>query len=221
MDTRASRTGLCGPDHPRGRHPCRQPTTGFPHGNYKTDPNNVILSTVRRTGTRPDDVPADMHWLVDELETDAFEHAHSTVQGRVRTSRPGQLRRMMVRHRAPRSARPHPRLEPRRTRRAPGRSSRALQHPPAQTGPSANAHPTTAWSSSLGPVSRSDDTPAAPDSSASTATQPEPPQRRPTPPQTRQLQRAHFPVAHRNELRREPSADPFTRFRHPQPQRRG
>ena len=48
------------------------------------------------------------------------------------------------------------------------------------TGRPANAHPTIAEPSSIGPASRSDDTPPVADSSTSTATQPEPPRQRPT-----------------------------------------
>ncbi len=55
------------------------------------------------------------------------------------------------------------------------------------TAASANAHPTTPKSSSIGPADRSDNTPPVPDSSTSTATQPEPPQHRPT-----HHQRANF-----------------------------
>ena len=80
---------------------------------------------------------------------------------------------------------------------------------------SANAHPTTPKSSSIGPADRSDTTPPVPDSSTSTAKQPEPPQHRPT-----HHQRANFdapalpsrPDANAEEVHRTPR----TRFRHPQ-----
>src|SRR5207244_1056426 len=51
------------------------------------------------------------------------------------------------------------------------------------------------WSSSIGPASRSDDTPRATVSSTSTTTQPEPPRQQPTQLRTRQLRRAHSPAA--------------------------
>ena len=53
----------------------------FPHGKYKTSPNNVI----QRDGTThwyaPEaDVPAEMHRLVEEMRTVAFGNAHPVIQ---------------------------------------------------------------------------------------------------------------------------------------------